>query len=152
MTTTAVAERDAPAIQGRVSPPPAIANAQQSASFRLGQVLKELIHAAPHAFTSENQVFAACEAVDAFLAANVPSSARRALQDIPARAPLEDVTKRIPPNGATFGLPAAAPAQIDYDKLAAAIVRAQYAMSQSENPPADEPAPAAELQETEDDG
>jgi hypothetical protein len=44
-----------------------------------------------------------------------------------ARAPVEDVTQRVPPGYG--GPPATTGAVIDYDKLAAAIVKAQKADS-----------------------
>lgn len=152
MTTSAVAEREGAVVQGRVSPPPAIASAVQSANYKFAQVMKEIIVASPHAFQSENQQLEALAAVDSFLSALVPNSARRALADIPARAPVEDVSKRVPPAGAGYSLPYAGNAAIDYDKLAAAIVRAQYAQANAEVATTDEPAPADDTETSEDNG
>lgn len=147
--TTAVAERDTSVVQGQVSPPPAIANAAQSANYKFAQVMKELIVASPHAFNSENDQLGALAAVDSFVKALVPNSARRALADVPSRAQVEDVSKRVPPAGAGYSLPYAGNAAIDYDKLAAAIVRAQAELANADA--SVEPAPAVATQGTEED-
>lgn len=134
------------AIQGEVVQPSAVASPQAAAAFNLGQVLKEIIHAIPAAFSSENQVLAAFTAIDDFIKAFVTRSALPALADGTQRAPMEDVSKRIPPAGTAFSVPTNIPA-IDYDKLAAAMVRAQAQYLQ-QNPP---PVPPADEQLTEPD-
>lgn len=110
-------------VQGKLSPPPATANQSQSAVYLLGQVLKEIIHAVPTAFPSENQQFSAIQTVDKFVAASVPVSAQRALAGIPARAPVEDVTQRKPPAGVSYSIPQSM--SIDYDALARAMLKVQ---------------------------
>lgn len=125
-------------IQGRLSPPPNSANQTQSAVYKLGEVLKELVHAIPSAFQSENQVHAALSTIDGFVKAHVPDSARRALSDIPARAAVEDVSKRNPPAGVSYAIPQSM--SINYDALAEAMIRAQQRIA-AEQPP---PAPAIE--------
>lgn len=131
MTTPAV-------IAGVLSKPPAepsaIAGQTPSAVFKLGQVLKEIIHALPAAFAGENDVLAAINDVDTFIKAFVPAAALPALMTGDQRAPVEDVSKRIPPQGVAYVVPANVPV-IDYDRLAMAMVRAQQQL-------AAEPAPA----------
>lgn len=103
--------------------PTAVAQQIPSAVFAIGAVLKDLIHSS-RAFHSENQVLEAYKAVDTFLKAFVPASALPALMTGDERAAVEDVTKRIPPQGVAFAVPTNLPV-IDYDKLALAMVRAQ---------------------------
>lgn len=154
MTTPAVADKSAappaPVIQGKVSYPSAIAGQVPSAVYKFGQVLKEIIHAVPTAFSNENDLLAALTTLDDFVKAFVPVSNLAALADVAARAPIEDVSKRTPPAGVSYSIPSNTPA-IDYDKLAAALVRAQMAIA-AENQPEPVPAPApanpAQAQET----
>ena len=151
MTTPALADtgaKPAPVIQGKVSYPSAIAGQVPSAVFKFSQLIKELIHSVPTAFNNENDVLAALTTVDDFIKAFVPLSNLAALADVPARAPIEDVTKRTPPAGVSYSIPSNTPA-IDYNKLAEAIVRAQAAIA-FENQPEPAPAPAVtQVQETE---
>lgn len=110
--------------------PSAVAKQVPSAAFAIGQVLRDLIHSSG-AFKSENQILEAYKAVDTFMKAFIPASALPALMTGDERAPVEDVSKRIPPQGIAFSTPTNVPA-IDYDKLALAMVRAQaqYAAEQ----------------------
>lgn len=137
-------------VQGKVSRPDrpvnpsAIAQAVPSAAYGIAQVLKDLIHSS-RAFHSENQVLEAYKAVDTFMKAFVPASALSALMTGDERASIEDVSKRIPPQGVAFSVPTNVPA-IDYDKLAAAMVRAQaqYAAELESDSVASDEAPADE--------
>lgn len=142
MTTPAV--RDAPpaTIQGSVVTPAASANGSQSAVFSLGQMLKELIHGTPQAFSSENQLLSALSSVDAWVKAHVPGSARTALATGDERAAIEDVSLRPAPNGVSYSIPTTAPT-IDYDKLAMAMVRAQQQIAAEHAAQTSTPAPAA---------
>jgi hypothetical protein len=131
------------AVQGEVINPSATANAKESAHFSFAQVIKELIHAVPAAFPSENLQYQAVRVVDDYVKAHVSRSALPALADGNQRAPLEDVTQRIPPQGSGYIVPSSTPA-IDYDRLAAAIVRQQLRLSEK-------PAPADSAEVSEDD-
>jgi hypothetical protein len=101
-----------------------MANKAQSAAFALAQVLKQVIAGLPQAFATENQLLAAYNAVDNYISANVPASARDALFTGEEVAPVEDVSKRPPPAGYQYSIPSNVP-QIDYNALAMAMVRAQ---------------------------
>jgi hypothetical protein len=105
--------------------PSAIAQQVPSAAYGIAQVLKDLIHSS-RAYHSENQVLEAYKAVETFMKAFIPASALPALLTGDERAPIEDVSKRIPPSGVAFSVPTNVPV-IDYDKLALAMVRAQAA-------------------------
>ncbi|HEV2352694.1 MAG TPA: hypothetical protein VGR89_00485 [Puia sp.] len=118
--------------------PAAIAGPQASAVFKVGQVLKELIHAVPSAFPGENDVLRAVNDVESFISAFVKKNELPALATGDQRAMVEDVSKRPTPAGVAFSTPMAQ-AGIDYDRLAAAIVR-QMAEQTAVTPPA----PAAE--------
>jgi hypothetical protein len=132
-------------VPGRVVSPAAISGQTPTAAFKLGQVLKEIIHAIPAAFPNENAVLAAVNDVDAFIKAFVPTSALPALATGEQRAPVEDVAKRTPPQGVSYSIPTNVPA-IDYDKLAMAMVKAQMALA------AETPAPAPAVVTDEDEG
>jgi len=128
----------APVVQGRVVQPSATAGQEASAVYKVGQVLKEIVHALPNAFSNENKVLSAVQDIESFVKAYVPASALPALATGAERAMVEDVSKRPAPAGVSYSIPTTAPT-IDYDKLAAAMVRAQaeYAASL-------QPAPAVE--------
>lgn len=126
--------------------PSAVAGQTPSAVFKLGQVLKELIHAVPAAFAGENDLLAAVSSVDEFIKAFVPAAALPALLTGEQRAPVEDVSKRIPPQGVAYVVPSNLPV-IDYDKLAMAMVKAQMELASA---PA--PAPASDTVTGEVDG
>jgi hypothetical protein len=140
MTTPAVREDRAP-VQGQVISPSAVANATQSAAFELGQVIKTLVAGSSHAFHSENEVLDAHRKIDTYVRAHVPVSARAALADGTQTAPVEDVSKRPAPAGAGYIMPSPNAPAIDYDRLAAAIVRAQLAEQAAAQESAAAPAP-----------
>lgn len=151
MTTPALRDAPPPTVQGRVVTPSATASGAQSAVFGLAQVLKELIHGTPQAFTNENQVLGALTSVDKWVKAHVPGSALSAVRDGTERAEIEDVSKRPAPNGVSYSIPTTAPT-IDYDKLAEAMVRAQMRIAAEhapENPSVTSAPPATEQQESE---
>lgn len=104
--------------------PTAMAGPVHSATWALGEVLKEIIHKGG-VYLTENALHEAEAIVSAWVKSVVPLSAVAALSTGDERAPREDVSKRIPPGG----LPAipvvtTAPA-IDYDRLAEALLAAQ---------------------------
>lgn len=140
MTTPAVREDRAP-VQGQVISPSAVANATQSAAFELGQVIKSLVNGSPHAFHSETDALAAHASIDRYVKAHVPVSARAALADGTQAAPFEDVSKRPAPASAGYLMPTPNAPAIDYDRLAAAIVRAQLAEQAAAQESAAAPAP-----------
>lgn len=122
MTTPAVQDRQV--VSGEVVTPTAIAGRLESAAFGLAQVLKAIVHGSHGVFHTENQVIDALAAIDKYVAATVPASMLRALVTGEERAPVEDVSKRVPPGGVQIAQRTAVP-QIDYDLLAQAMVRAQ---------------------------
>lgn len=133
-----------PVITGVLSKPPieptAIAGQTPSAVYKLAQVLKEIVHAIPAAFAGENDVLAALNVIDDFTKAFVPASALGALLTGAERAAVEDVSKRIPPQGVAYVVPSNMPV-IDYDRLAMAMVRAQQQLAAESAPaPADDTA------------
>lgn len=123
-------------IQGRVVTPSATANAQQSAYFALGDILKALVHGVPSAFPKENDVLAAFATIEKFVKANVTGSAIKALATGDERAPVEDVSKRPAPAGVSYSIPASGAGAIDYEKLAAYIVREMASQSAIPSAPA----------------
>lgn len=125
-------------IEGALSKPvypAAVAGQTPSAVYKLGQVLKEIVHGIPAAFAGENDVLAAITAIDEFIKAFVPAAALPALLTGDERASVEDVSKRIPPQGVAYVVPSNVPV-IDYDKLAMAMVRAQQELAASAPAPA----------------
>lgn len=101
--------------------PSAITSGKSTAVFRLGQVLKTVIHNS-RAFASENDVDAAISAVDSFVGAFIPGGEMAALLTDGVRAAKEDVSQRVAP-GMTrqvVGGPV-----LDYQLLAQAILAEQ---------------------------
>jgi hypothetical protein len=101
--------------------PTAISSGKSSAVFKLGQVLKTIIHNS-RSFLSENDVDAAINVVDSFVGAFVPGGEIAALATGAERAAKEDVSQRVAP-GMTqqvMGGPV-----LDYQKLAQAILAEQ---------------------------
>lgn len=125
---------DAPpsTIQGRVITPTATAGPVASSVTKLGEILHNLVHASPQAFHGETQQLAAHDAISSWVGSHVKPSEKAALNVDDHRAPVEDVTKRVAPNQTAYSVPVNAPAQIDYAKLAAEIVRQQQAAAQAE--------------------
>lgn len=99
----------------------AVAGPQPAAAFALGGVLRDLVHRSG-AYHSEGDQDAAIVAVNKWVSAQVSASDKRALAVGDEHAPKEDVSQRTPPGGA-FVAVSNVPA-IDYDRLAAALVRA----------------------------
>lgn len=123
-------------IQGSVVQPSAMAGPVASAVFGLAQILKDVVHNG-RVYTAENDVLAALNAIDSFANAFVKPSELPALATGDERAQVEDVSLRPAPPGMTGMVPSNAPS-IDYDKLAAALVRAQQqAMKDAEIVPAE---------------
>jgi hypothetical protein len=137
-----------PVVQGDVIQPSAMAGKADSAAFGLGQVLKAVVGGLPQAFRTENELLAAYKAIDTYIGSAVKASALPALADGTELASFEDVTKRRAPNQSAYTLPQAPVAQIDYDLLAQAMVRAQAQIAaENANHPnttlvSDAPAPA----------
>ena len=100
--------------------PSAVSGPAPSAAWDLGQVLTDLVHRSG-AYHSESQVDAATAAINRWVSASVPVSAKRALSTGDERAVKEDVTQRVPPGGAVQAI---VTPPIDYDRLAQALVRA----------------------------
>jgi hypothetical protein len=123
-----------PVVQGQVVTPSvvqpsAVAGARASAAYGLAQVLKDVIHGSPASFHGENHVLKAIEAVDKFVKAFVGAGELPALVTGDERALVENVALRTPPPQVTFGTPVNTGPSIDYDRLAAAIVRQQNAQA-----------------------
>lgn len=109
------------AIEPGVVAPSAVSSGTQSASYKLGSVLLEIVHRAG-IYARESDLHAAEQVVRDWVRA-MASSGLSALVTGEERAPIEDVSKRTPPGG-FVPVPAAAPQpSIDYDKLAAALMR-----------------------------
>lgn len=102
--------------------PTAVAQAQPSAVFALGEVLKFLIHNS-RAFHTENAQDDAMNTVDKFVRAFTTSSDMQALSTGEERAAKEDVTLRTPPGGAP-AVSMTGPA-INYAALAKALLDEQ---------------------------
>jgi hypothetical protein len=101
--------------------PAAVSSAKSGAVFRLGEVLKTVIHNS-RSFLSEPDVDAAVNVVDSFVQAFVPGGELAALFTGAERAAKEDVSQRVAP-GMTqqvTGGPV-----LDYQKLAQAILAEQ---------------------------
>jgi hypothetical protein len=132
MNTPAVRDQSRQVVQGEVVQPTATANATQSAFYKLGELLKQIVTSVPHAYKNENDQLAALNDIEAMVKAMVPNSAMPALDDGNRRAIIEDVTLRIAPN-TSYSIPASTP-QIDYMQLARAMVRAQAEMESQKAP------------------
>lgn len=128
-----MASNNAPAIPGTVisgGSTGAVVSPQHNALFRVGELLKKVVRAVPTAFPNENDVYNAITAIESFVTTGIPAASLRALsEEHDGAAPLEDVTKRIPPAGSA-ALAAPAMQGIDYDKLAQALIAAQQRAAQ----------------------
>lgn len=127
MTTPVPYDPSQVVVQGSVVQPTAIASGKESAVSGLAQVITRLIDGLPAAFTREDDKLRAHAAVNTWVNAHTTASARRALMTGDEKAPIEDVALRVPPPQVTFGTPVNPTGGIDYDRLAAAIVRQQNA-------------------------
>jgi hypothetical protein len=105
----------------RVVTPTAIAQAAPSAAFGLGEVLMDIIHGT-QVYATEQQTVNAINTVRKWVGQTVSKADLNALADGTERAASEDVTQRVAPNQAGYTIMQPA---LDYDKLAAAILRAQ---------------------------
>jgi hypothetical protein len=119
----AIAPYQGPSDQAPVATvePTATSSGKSSAVFKLGEVLKTIIHNS-RSFLSENDVDAAINVVDSFVGAFIPGGELPALLTGAERAAKEDVSQRVAP-GMTqqvMGGPA-----LDYQKLAQAILAEQ---------------------------
>lgn len=124
--TTPVPYVPSTVVQGTVVEPTAIASGKESAVHALGETLMRIIDGVPAAFHGENDRLKAHESVRQFVGSLVSRQGFAALRTGDEKAPVEDVAMRVPPPQVTFGTPVNAPgAGIDYDRLAAAIVRQQ---------------------------
>jgi hypothetical protein len=121
-----VAPPEQPGTPARVVTPSAVAQAQPSAVFGLGEVLKTIIHNS-RTYVSENDVDKAISAVEKFVGAFTTGSDMQALATGAERAMKEDVTQRVAPGG----IASIVPPGIDYDKLAAALLAAQAAQQKA---------------------
>lgn len=92
------------------------------AVFRLGELLKTIVHQSVGVFKNENDLLAALTTVDDFVHAFVPGSAMAALATGDEQAAREDVSQRVAP---TMSNPATAYPGLDYGRLARAILAAQ---------------------------
>jgi hypothetical protein len=100
--------------------PAAVSSGKSSAIYALGEVLKTMIHKTL-AFSTESDLDNAVRIVDKFVGAFVPGSEMSALLTGDARAAKEDVSLRVPPQGAAV---ISGPV-LDYTKLAQAILAEQ---------------------------
>lgn len=112
-------------VQGEVVQPTAVASGKESAVHALGEVLMKMVDGIPAAFTREDDRLKAHAAIQQFVSRNVTQSGLQAIRTGDERAPIEDVALRVPPPPVTFGTPVNPSGGIDYDRLAAAIVRQQ---------------------------
>lgn len=113
-----------PVIPGQVVNPTAVTQSGASGpAHEFFGVIKQLIHFA--GFHNQQDVINAVNAVDAYEKHVVPPSDLRAVNTEGEPAPVEDVSQRRPPTPAGVIAAQAPGQQIDYAKLAAAIVAAQ---------------------------
>lgn len=131
MTTPVPYDPSGVVVQGSVVQPTAIASGKESAAHGLAKVLGRIIDGLPAAFTREDDRLQAHAAVNDFVRANVTQTGLRALQTGEEKAPIENVALRVPPPPVTFGTPVNPTGGIDYERLAAAIVRQQAAAARS---------------------
>ena len=114
-------------LQGNVLEPAHISQPVSYPAHDFFNLVRTLVHKA--GFHTEAEVLKALEAVTAFEKHIVPAVDQRHVLAETDHAPVEDVSQRVPPRN---GLPAVAPgAQIDYARLAAAIVAAQNAQAEA---------------------
>jgi len=123
---------NSPAVQqplkGEVVQPDYVSQPHSYAARDFFNTLRDLMHRVT--YHDESQREAALSTVDQYEKHVIGASDLRQLVSETDRAPVEDVSKRVPASG---NLPQTAPAQnIDYARLAAAIVAAQQAQSQQQ--------------------
>jgi hypothetical protein len=111
-------------IQGSVVQPSAVIDAGAEAMHGFLNVVRRLVTTSG-AFHSESDQDAALTAVQKFTENVIPRSALNALaNEYSMTAPKEDVSQRVPPNGAPAG-PVMVPGGFDYNKLAQAMLALQ---------------------------
>src|SRR5215472_18574147 len=140
MTSTETAPYQRGVVQGEVIQPTSFASAKETASHDLAQVLIQLIHGATHSFHNETAKLAAVKTVNKWAEAHVSRNARQALMTGDEVAPVEDVSQRVPPPGTSYGIPVQVSTGIDYQRLAAEIVRQQAAAADAAKRDADDDA------------
>lgn len=121
---------------GQVVTPSRITSADDNHAHRFFNVIRDLLHG--KAYHNEADVTDALDAVSKYEASVLNTQPRHLVsEDDPA--PREDVSQRTPPPGQNVQVvPAAAP-QLDYGKLAAAIVAHQQAQQAPQDEQAAEP-------------
>lgn len=124
----AVAPYATGAAPAQVVIPTAVSSAKSSATFALGEVLKTVIHNS-RAFLTENDLDKAVSVVDDFVKTMVPGNEMSALVTGAERAAKEDVTQRVAPNMTAAVVTGP---QLDYTKLAQAILAEQRRLTQGE--------------------
>ena len=119
-------------VQGSVIEPTHSISPKTAAARSIANVLKTVV-TSMHVYPSEGDMLNALRDIDSFAKAFADGELRHAVQEHDA-APVEDVSLRKPPAGAApVPVPANMP-QIDYAKLAAAMVAAQQAQREQETP------------------
>lgn len=117
-------------LQGRpeVIQPTRIAAAHASSAHAFFNVIRDILHKS--GYHTEGELLAALDAIAQYELKVVTPGDLQQVSSENDRAAVEDVSKRIPPQSGIGMLPVLSPAPIDYDKLAAALVRAQAAAAQ----------------------
>lgn len=113
---------DVSPVSGQVVNPTAVSQAASFPAHDFFGVIKKLVHSA--GFHNQADVENALNAINAYEQHVISPSDRRMVVQEGDPAPLEDVTQRRPAS-APAAVIAQSPGQIDYAKLAAAIVAAQ---------------------------
>lgn len=127
-----------PVIQGQVvqaRQPDAVLDPISTAAHDFGNVAKALVTRSG-AFHNESELQKAHSAIDSFVKFITPQKDRTHVITEDDQAPVEDVSRRIPPNSTGQAVVHAGP-QIDYNKLAAALIAAQQAQAAADTAPAD---------------
>jgi len=105
--------------------PTRIAAAHAASAHRFFNVIRDILHKS--GYHTEGELLAALDAVAQYENKVVTSGDLKQVSTDNDRAAVEDVSKRIAPQSGIGNLPVMTPAPIDYDQLAAALVRAQAA-------------------------
>ncbi len=119
-------------IQGQVIDPPKVISPISMAAHAFFNVLRTIVTDAG-VFKDENAVLKAIDAILAYEKQVIPALDRRHVLSEDDPAPMEDVTQRVPPSYPGTRAPAPMPAfQIDYNRLAQAILAAQQGNAESD--------------------
>jgi hypothetical protein len=116
------------ALQGAVIEPGHVSAPHSYAAHDFFTLIKDLVHLS--GFHSESQVLAAMNVVDGY-EKHVTGADARYVASESDRGPVEDVTLRVPPMAGV--MPLAPAQQIDYARLAAAIVAATAAQAAAQS-------------------